>query len=233
MFKIIKKKEVQAKNEKFQQTPLKTVRSNSPNTEQLDDLIKPNHKEIFLSSSEDAKKFVKNLLADLDTRNNELQRLSNNSSELVNKLYLKWKPFFNFVIAAFDDRINELNKHDDRINYTKNGRVPIVYDVDLEKYESAGLRKFEMEGKTLFRIIYDPGQVREGLCIKELVMTIYEKDYQAFQIHFTKNGVILDPDYEKYSMHVQSNISDPLEDVKLREKTIEAINLLISSSYIR
>lgn len=228
-----KNKEFQAKNEKFQQTPLNTVSSNSANTEQLDEQIKPNHKEIFLSSTEDAKKFVKNLLADLDTRNNELQRLSSNSSELVNKLNLKWKPFFNFVLAAFDDRINELNKHDDRINYTKSGRVPIVYDVDLEKYTSAGLRKFEMEGKTLFRIIYDPGQVREGLCIKELVMTIYEGDDQAFKFHFTKNGVILDPDYKKYRMHVQSNINDPIEDVKLRKKTIEAINLLISSSYIR
>ena len=90
-----------------------------------------------------------------------------------------------------------------------------------------------MEGKTLFRIIYDPGQVREGLCIKELVMTIYEGDDQAFKFHFTKNGVILDPDYKKYSMYVQSNLDDPLEDVKLRKKTIEAINLLISSSYIR
>lgn len=226
-------KEVQAKNEKFQQTPLNTVSSNTANTEQLDEQIKPIHKEIFLSSNEDAKKFVKNLLADLNTRNNGLQRLSNNSSEMVNKLNLKWKPFFNFVIAAFDDRINELNKYDDRINYTKSGRVPIVYDVSLEKYTSAGLRKFEMEGKTLFRIIYDPGQVREGLCIKELVMTIYEGDDQAFKFHFTKNGVILDPDYKKYSMHVQSNINDPIEDVKLRKKTIEAINLLITSSYIR
>jgi hypothetical protein len=90
-----------------------------------------------------------------------------------------------------------------------------------------------MEGKTSFRIIYDPGQVREGLCIKELVMTIYEGDDQAFKFHFTKNGVILDPDYKKYRMHVQSNINDPIEDVKLRKKTIEAINLLISSSYIR
>ena len=103
----------------------------------------------------------------------------------------------------------------------------------LEKYTSAGLRKFEMEGKTLFRIIYDPGQVREGLCIKELVMTIYEGDDQAFKFHFTKNGVILDPDYKKYSMYIQSNMDDPLEDVKLRKKTIEAVNLLISSSYIR
>ncbi|MGD9354024.1 MAG: hypothetical protein PVI72_13940 [Desulfobacterales bacterium] len=228
-----KNKGVQAVNEKFQQTPLKTVSSDTANTEQLDEQIKPIHKEIFLSSTEDAKKFVKNLLADLDTRNNELQGLSNNSSELVNKLNLKWKPFFNFVIAAFDDRINELNKYDDRINYTKSGRVPIVYDVGLEKYTSAGLRKFEMEGKTLFRIIYDPGQVREGLCIKELVMTIYEGDDQAFKFHFTKNGVILDPDYKKYRMHVQSTINDPIEDVKLRKKTIEAINLLISSSYIR
>ena len=146
-----KNKKVLSENEKFQQTPLNTVSSITANTEQLDEIIKPIHKEIFLSSTEDAKKFVKNLLADSDTRGNESQGLSNNSSGLVNKLNLKWKPFFNFVLSAFDDRINELNKYDDRINYTKSGRVPIVYDVGLEKYTSAGLRKFEMEDKNIIQ----------------------------------------------------------------------------------
>ena len=228
-----KNKEFQAVNEEFQKAKINTVISDSSDTEQVDELMNPKYKDIFLSANEDAKIFVKNLLADKDTKNNGLQKLSNNSSEMVKKLSLKWKPFFDFVLAAFDDRINELNKYDDRINYTKNGRIPIVYDVGLEKYSNAGLRKFEMEGKTLFRITYDPGQVKEGLWVKELVMTIYEGDDQAFKFHFTKNGVILDPDYKKYSMYVQSNMNDPLEDVKLRKKTIEAVNLLISSSYVR
>jgi hypothetical protein len=228
-----KSKEVQVKNEEFQKAKINTVSSYSSDTEQVGELMNPNYKDIFLSANEDAKIFVKNLLADRDTKNNGLQKLSNNSSELVKKLNLKWKPFFDFVLAAFDNRIYELNKQDDRINYTKSGRIPIVYDVDLEKYTSEGLREFEMEGKTLFRIIYDPGQVKDGLCVKELLMTIYEGDNQAFKFHFTKNGVILDPDYKKYRVYVQSNINDPIEDVKLRKNTIEAINLLITSSYIR
>ena len=228
-----KSKEVQAKNEEFQKAKINTVSSDSFDTEQVDELMNPKYKEIFLSANEDAKIFVKNLLADRDTKNNGLQKLSNKSSELVNKLNLKWKPFFDFVLAAFDDRIYELSKQDDRINYTKSGRVPIVYDVDLEKYTSEGLREFEMEGETLFRITYDPGQVKNGLFVKELLMTIYEKDNQAFKFHFTKNGVILDPDYKKYRVYVQSNIDDPIDDVKLRKNTIEAINFLITSLYIR
>jgi hypothetical protein len=149
-----KSKEVQAKNEKIQKAKPNTVISDSSDTEQVDELMNPKYKEIFLSENEDAKIFVKNLLADKDTMNNGLQKLSNNSSELIKKLSLKWKPFFDFVLAAFDERIYELSKQDDRINYTKSGGVPIVYDVDLENYKSAGLREFEIEGKKLFRITY-------------------------------------------------------------------------------
>ena len=227
-----KSKEVQTKNEEFRKKTQKTASSDSSDTEQVDELMNPKYKKIFLSENEDAKIFVKNLLADKDTKNNGLQKLSDNSSEMVKKLNLKWKPFFDFVLAAFDDRIYELSKQDDRINYTKSGGVPIVYDVDLENYTSAGLREFEMEGRTLFRITYDPGQVKDGLWVKELLISIYEGDNQAFKFHFTKNGVILDPDNKKYRFYVQSNINDPIEDVKLRKNTIEAINLLITSSYI-
>jgi hypothetical protein len=232
-FQDNKGKEVQSKNKEIQKAKPNTVISDSSDTEQVDELMNPKYKEIFLSENEDAKIFVKNLLADKDTKNNGLQKLSNNSSEMVKKLSLKWKPFFDFVLAAFDDRIYELSKQDDRINYTKSGGVPIVYDVDLENYTSAGLREFEMEGKTLFRITYDPGQVKDGLWVKELLMSIYEGDNQAFKFHFTKNGIIFDPDNKKYRFYVQSNINDPIEDVKLRKNTIEAINLLITSSYIR
>lgn len=228
-----KSKEVQAENEEFQKATQNTVISDSSDTEQVDEVINPKYKEIFLSENEDAKIFVENLLADKGKKNYGLQKLSNNSSEMVKKLNLKWKLFFDFVLAAFDDRIYELSKQDDRIIYTKSGGVPIVYDVDLENYTSAGLREFEMEGKTLFRITYDPGQVKDGLWVKELLMTIYEGDNQAFKFHFTKNGVILDPDIKKYRFYVQSNINDPIEDVKLRKNTVEAINLLITSSYIR
>ena len=114
-----KSKEVQAKNEEFQKAKINTVSSDSFDTEQVDELMNPKYKEIFLSENEDAKIFVKNLLADRDTKNNGLQKLSNNSSEMIKKLSLKWKPFFDFVLAAFDDRIYELSKQDDRINYTK------------------------------------------------------------------------------------------------------------------
>ena len=77
-----KNKEVQAVNEKFTKNATKHGLVQIQLIQNiLMNIIKPIHKEIFLSSNEDAKKFVKNLLADLDTRNNDLQRLSNNSSD--------------------------------------------------------------------------------------------------------------------------------------------------------
>lgn len=222
------------KNELFQKTLLDTVYSNNANTQQLDELIRLKHQEIFLSSTEDAKKFASKLLADLELKKKGFMELSNSSSELVNRLYLKWKPFFDFVLLAFDDRIDQLSKQDDRIQYSKNGNNPIVYDVDEKKYTRTSLRGLNIEGKTLFHIVYDPGEVREGLCIKNLTVIIYEREYQAFKFHFSEDGITLDPDYKKYSgLGFHSKIDDPLTDEKLREKTIEAINLLISSSYIR
>ena len=93
-----KSKEVQAKNEKIQKAKPNTVISDSSDTEQVDELMNPKYKEIFLSENEDAKIFVKNLLADKDTMNNGLQKLSNNSSEMIKKLSLKWKPFFDLCL---------------------------------------------------------------------------------------------------------------------------------------
>ena len=237
----IKDQRVQSKNEKFQKILLNSIYSDSINLDQLNELIELKHKDIFQSSTEEAEIFTKNLLADIEKKRKGLVELSDNSAAMIKKLYLKWKPFFDFVLATFDDRVDELLKHDNRIEYIKNSGNPklinpIIYDADLKQYGRTSLRNFTLrseKGVTGFNINYNPGQVREGLCIKELVMTISEGRYQAFQFHFTEDGIRLDPDYKRYKMRVNSNMNDPLEDVELREKTIETINLLISSIYIR
>ena len=95
------------------------------------------------------------------------------------------------------------------------------------------MRGLSINDKALFNIVYDPGQVREGLCIRNLTVIIYEREYQVFKFHFSEEGITLDPDDKKYrELGFHSNLDDPLKDIQLREKTIEIINLLISSSYI-
>jgi hypothetical protein len=230
----IKNKEFQNKIQKFQKTLINTVYSQSIDTEQLNELIRLKHKEIFQSSTVDAEKFANKLLTDLDQKKKELDNLSNNTNQLIRKLYLKWKPFYDFVLSSFDDRVNELIKHDDKVNYDQNDGYTIVYDADIEKHPTYSLRRFEKHGKTLFKINFYPGAVREGLCIKNLTMIIYEQGYQVFKFHFTEDGIILDPDYKKYRMfNANTKKDNPLEDEEFRNKTIEAINLLISSSYLR
>lgn len=231
----IQNKPILEKNENFQRTLLNSVYSNSVNKEQLDELIKLKHKEIFQSSTEDAEVFARKLLDDLETKKNDLEELSNNSSEMVNKLYLKWKPFWDFVVAAIDDRVNELIKSDNRLKLDTGGHNPIISDVDLRKYGPTSLRSISNEGKTLFSSYYEPGQVREGLCIKDLYMIFRERGgYVAFQFHFSEDKVALSPVYKRYSkLNAHTNLNDPLEDEEFRRTTIEAINLLISSSYIQ
>lgn len=218
----------------FQQAVLKGIYSNSVDMKQLDEFIQLKYRDIFNSSTEDASAFAKKLLNELDKNKDKFIDLSKQSEEVIRKLYLKWKPFYEFMLSTIDNRIGELAKYDNTIEYHKIGHNPIIYDAELKQYTLTALRYLNIKGKTSFMIYYQPGIVRQGLLIKNFVITFTEPPYHAFELEFSEDGISLNPDYKKYNMLRSRTINDdPLDDTEFKEKTIQAINILISSSYIR
>jgi hypothetical protein len=221
------------KNELFQKAVLDKMYLNNANKVELDEFIRLKYQDIFHSSTEDAIKFADKLIADLEIKKKKLGDLKNNSSIQINKLYLKWRPFFDFFLSALDNRIDELSKKDKNIQYDKNESSPIVYDVDKVKYIRTLLRSLHIDGKSSFLIAYEPGEVSEGICTKDLVIIISKRGQELIVFKFTEESIIMEPVYKKYNdFRASTKTDDPLNETNLREKTIEAINLLISSAYI-
>jgi len=226
-------KDDREKNDLLQKTLLDTVYLNNVNKDQLDTLIRLKHKDIFHSSTEDAKAFANQLMADLEMKKIKLEGLKNDSSGTIKKLYLKWRPFFEFFLTTIDSRIDELVKRDNKIQFDKNESSPIVYDVDKAKYIRTLLRSVHIDGKSSFLITYEPGEVSEGLCTKDLKIIISKRGQELIVFEFTEEGINLKPIYRKYKdFCISIKMDDPLSDIKLREKTVDTINLLVTSAYI-
>lgn len=164
--------------------------------------------------------------------------VSISSHEKINKLRLKWKPVFDFVMETFDSKISELIKKGVNLNIDDKSEDVIIYDADKKQHGLKSLRSVQKDRQPSIRVLYIPGAVREGFLIKNLEVYFFErtkvgKEHKVYSLYFSEDSVTLDSDYGKYDRFDTHDLDGFLENSEIRKRIVEAINLYIESSVNR
>lgn len=228
------------KEEHFRKTILNAIYEKKTDKSQLDELIESKYREIFNTSEKDARQYVHDLLASLDTKKQDLAALSEKSKELEDAYYSKWKPLFELILTQFDEITAEFQNKGEKLTIeTQDNDYKILVDTEKESASLTTIRKVRFQNGNFIGINYVPARIERGVFITrgQLLFNAKTKNRSGFAFQFFLEDKLIwlhsnDPRYKNFNGYQVRTDINPLDDQAFCEQISSIMKKFITNIYL-